>query len=184
MTLAPVLWESGCHLGGERDTAERQFGTRFNDSRRQPSGLGRSLFCFWTPRQIDQNVVNSTRWGRVRRPMLVSLLPNDLDWPLDDWQIALASVAFVAMLVLFIVVFKRSTASRAEFARLQEEAKQLSEDVKGLRVGEQRRFLQEIRAAKRCDTPTPKATSLRLPLCGHRFATSSLPSHSANRLSA
>jgi hypothetical protein len=111
--------------------------------------------------------------------MLVSLLPNDLDWPLDDWQLALASVAFVAMLVLFIVVFKRSTASRAEFARLQEEAKQLSEDVKGLRVGEQRRFLQEIRAAKRCDTPTPKATSLRLPLCGHRFATSSLPSHSA-----
>jgi hypothetical protein len=38
----------------------------------------------------------------------------------------------------------------------------LSEDVKGLRVGEQRRFLQEIRASKRCDAPTPKAASPRL----------------------
>ena len=32
MTLARMLWER-LSFGGERDTAERQFGTRFDDSR-------------------------------------------------------------------------------------------------------------------------------------------------------
>jgi len=89
--------------------------------------------------------------------MSVSLLLNALDWPLDDWRVALAAAVLVAILILFIAAFKRNTVSRAEFARLQAEVKQLSEDVKGLLAGEQRRFLKEIRVSKKGDDQTPKA---------------------------
>ena len=46
--------------------------------------------------------------------MSVSLLVNALNWPLDNWQAALAPTALVVILILFITAFKRSAISRAK----------------------------------------------------------------------
>ena len=51
--------------------------------------------------------------------MSLSLLVNALDWPLDNWQAALAPAALVVILILFITAFKRSAVSRAKSPQLR-----------------------------------------------------------------
>ena len=66
----------------------------------------------------------------------------------------LASVlCFVGGLILLgiVIAIRRSLVSRREFARLQADVRQLSEDVKGLLTAEQRRFIKELNAAKKED---------------------------------
>ena len=52
---------------------------------------------------------------------------------------------------------RKAKISWAEFARTRQDVKQLAEDVKGLLVSEQIRFLQEIKASKKDDDQTPMA---------------------------
>jgi hypothetical protein len=71
------------------------------------------------------------------------------DWPLNDPQFMLAIAAgLVAITFVLLIALLRTRVRRAEFARLQQDIKQMSEDVKELQAAEQLRFLKEIKASK------------------------------------
>lgn len=53
-------------------------------------------------------------------------------------------VSCVAVVAIGLIVSATTKVRRAEFARLQNEVKELSEHVKALQVAEQRRFLKEL----------------------------------------
>jgi hypothetical protein len=73
------------------------------------------------------------------------------DWPLNDWQLALATAVCLGVIIILLsaIALRTTRISRAEFARLQKDFKQLSEDVKGLIAAEQRRFLKELKTSKK-----------------------------------
>jgi hypothetical protein len=84
------------------------------------------------------------------------------DWPLNDSQLALAAAVGLGVVVITLIVMALRTASisRAEFARLQRDIKQLSEEVKALLAAEQRRFLKELKVSEReGDEPTAAVTT-------------------------
>jgi hypothetical protein len=65
---------------------------------------------------------------------------------LSDWPVALV----IAFFLLLITIFVFSVVNvRREIVRLQEDLKQLSADVKGLLVAEQRRFLVELKGTRK-----------------------------------
>jgi hypothetical protein len=82
-----------------------------------------------------------------------------VNWPLNDWQLVLAAAICldVAILGLIVTALRKAKITWAEFARTRQDVKQLAEDVKGLLVSEQIRFLQEIKASKKDDDQTPMA---------------------------
>jgi hypothetical protein len=68
---------------------------------------------------------------------------------LSDWRLVLFLGVFAGMtvvVVLAIVAAQKIRARRAEFARMREDIKRLSEDVKYLMNAEQRRFLMELKS--------------------------------------
>jgi hypothetical protein len=70
------------------------------------------------------------------------------DWPLNDPQFMPAITACLAAITLVLLIaFLKTRVRRAEFARLQQDAKELLELVKELQVAEQIRFLKEINVA-------------------------------------
>jgi hypothetical protein len=70
------------------------------------------------------------------------------DWPLNDSQLLTAGILGVMLVVLIVTAFRKATVTRKEFARLREDIKQLSEEVKELQAAEQRRFIRELNAAE------------------------------------
>ena len=72
------------------------------------------------------------------------------DWPLNDPQFTPAITACLAAITfVLLIAFLKTRVRRAEFARLQQDVKELSEHVMGLQAAEQRRFLKEIGASKK-----------------------------------
>jgi hypothetical protein len=70
------------------------------------------------------------------------------DWPLNGPQFMLAITAcLVAIIFVLLIALLKTRVRRAEFARLQQDVKELSELVKELQVAEQIRFLKEINVA-------------------------------------
>ena len=80
------------------------------------------------------------------------------NWPLSDSQFLTAAILGAVLVVLIVTAFRKAGVTRKEFARLQEHVKRLSEDVKELRVAEDRRFIQELKASEK----TTKTRSQRL----------------------
>ena len=71
---------------------------------------------------------------------------------MDYWQLTLAYGVYlgsVTLAILGILAHGKATVHLAEFARLREDMKQLSEDVKQLLHIEQRRFLKELNSSKK-----------------------------------
>jgi hypothetical protein len=62
------------------------------------------------------------------------------------------------LVALIATAFQRARVTRKEFARLREDVKRLSEEVKELQAAEQRRFIKELNAAEK----TTKSRSRRL----------------------
>jgi uncharacterized membrane protein (DUF106 family) len=65
------------------------------------------------------------------------------DWLLNNALFVLL-VLCAAVIIIGLIVTALTKVRRAEFARLQDEVKDLSELVKALEVAEQRRFLKEL----------------------------------------
>jgi len=71
------------------------------------------------------------------------------NWPLNDSHLVLLVLSCLAVIAIGLIVSALTRVRRAEFARLQKEVKQLSEEIKALQVAEQRRLLMELnRTAK------------------------------------
>jgi hypothetical protein len=71
------------------------------------------------------------------------------DWPLNDSQFVTATILGIMLVVLIATAFRKARVTRKEFARLREDVKQLSEEVKELQAAEQRRFIKELNAAEK-----------------------------------
>jgi hypothetical protein len=70
------------------------------------------------------------------------------DWPLNDSQLVTAVILGIMLIVLIVTAFRKPRVTRKEFARLQENVKRLSEDVKELRLPEDGCFIKELDASK------------------------------------
>jgi hypothetical protein len=71
------------------------------------------------------------------------------NWPLNDAHLVLLVLSCLAVIAVGSIVSALTRVRRTEFARLQKEVKQLSEEIKALQVAEQRRLLMELnRTAK------------------------------------
>ncbi len=81
------------------------------------------------------------------------------DWPLNDAHLLLLVLICVA---LIIIVATLTRVRRAEFGRLQNEVKQLSEIVKALEVAEQRRFIVELKSNGAGAKPEIAASATRV----------------------
>ena len=75
------------------------------------------------------------------------------DWPLNDSQLATAAILGLVLIVLIVTAFQKIRITRKELARLQKDVKRLSDNVKELRLSEERRFLKELKASKADDKP-------------------------------
>jgi uncharacterized membrane protein (DUF106 family) len=80
------------------------------------------------------------------------------DWPLNDSQIVTAIILGLVVVGLIVTAFRKARVTRKEFARLREDVKSLSAEIKELQVAEQRRFIQELNAVEK----TTKSRSRRL----------------------
>ena len=67
------------------------------------------------------------------------------DWLLDNAHFVLL-VLCCTVITIGLIVTALTKVRRAEFARLQNEIKELSAQVKALEVAEQRRFLKELKS--------------------------------------
>ena len=65
------------------------------------------------------------------------------DWLLNDAHLVLLVLIFVALIT---IVATLTRVRRAEFARLQNEVKQILDCVKSLEAAEQRRFIVELKS--------------------------------------
>ena len=68
------------------------------------------------------------------------------DWLLDNAHFALLVLCCTAVITIGLIGTALTQIRRAEFARLQDEIKELSEQVKVLEVAEQRRFVKELKS--------------------------------------
>ena len=82
------------------------------------------------------------------------------DWLLDNAQFVLL-VLCCTVITIGLIGIGLTQVRRAEFARLQDETKELSEQVKALEVAEQRRFLKELKFHSEGSEPS-HSTNARL----------------------
>ena len=82
------------------------------------------------------------------------------DWLLNNALFVLL-VPCAAVITIGLIVTTLTKVRRAEFARLQHEIKELSEQVKALEVAEQRRFLKELKSLSQGSEPS-LSTNVRL----------------------
>jgi uncharacterized membrane protein (DUF106 family) len=80
------------------------------------------------------------------------------DWPLNDSQLLTAGILGVMLVVLIVTAFRKASVTRKEFARLREDVKRLSQEVKELQASEERRLIKELNASEK----TTKSRSRRL----------------------
>jgi hypothetical protein len=71
------------------------------------------------------------------------------DWPLSESQLITAGLLSVMLIVLIVTAFRKAGITRKEFARVREDVKRLSEEMKELQEAEQRRFINELNATER-----------------------------------
>jgi hypothetical protein len=76
------------------------------------------------------------------------------DWLLNNAHFVLLALSCAAVISVGLIVTALTKVRRAEFARLQDEVKELSELVKALEVAEQRRFLKELKSHSEGVEPT------------------------------
>jgi hypothetical protein len=79
-------------------------------------------------------------------------------WPLNDAHLVLFVLSCLAVITIGSLVSALTRVRRAEFARLQNEVKQLSEKVKALEIAEQRRFLVELKSKTEGKDPSIAAS--------------------------
>ena len=82
------------------------------------------------------------------------------DWLLDNAHFVLL-VLCCTVITIGLIVTALTKVRRAEFARLQNEIKELSAQVKALEVAEQRRFLKELKSHGEGSAPS-HSTNVRL----------------------
>ena len=82
------------------------------------------------------------------------------DWLLDNAHFVLL-VLCCTVITIGLIVTALTKVRRAEFARLQNEIKELSAQVKALEVAEQRRFLKELKSHSEGSAPS-HSTNVRL----------------------
>ena len=82
------------------------------------------------------------------------------DWLLNNALFVLL-VLCAAVITIGLIVTALTKVRRAEYARLQDDIKELSEQVKALEVGEQRRFLKELKSHSQGSEPS-LSTNVRL----------------------
>jgi uncharacterized membrane protein (DUF106 family) len=82
------------------------------------------------------------------------------DWLLNNALFVLL-VLCTAVITIGLIVTVLNKVRRAEFFRLQDEIKELSEQVKALEVAEQRRFLRELKSHSEGSEPS-LSTNVRL----------------------
>jgi hypothetical protein len=70
------------------------------------------------------------------------------EWPMNDSQLLSAGILGIMLVVLIVTAFRKASVTRKECARLREDIKQLSEEVKELQAAEQRRFIKELNASE------------------------------------
>jgi uncharacterized membrane protein (DUF106 family) len=80
------------------------------------------------------------------------------DWPLTDSQIVTATILGITLVVLIVTALRKASVTRKEFARLREDVKRLSQEVKELQASEERRLIKELNASEK----TTKSRSRRL----------------------
>jgi uncharacterized membrane protein (DUF106 family) len=80
------------------------------------------------------------------------------DWPLNDSQLITAGILGVVLVVLIVTAFRKARVTRKEFARLREDVKRPSEEVKELQASDERRLIKELNASEK----TSKSRSRRL----------------------
>ena len=83
------------------------------------------------------------------------------DWLLDNAPFVLLVLCCTAVITIGLIGTALTQIRRAEFARLQDEIKELSEQVKVLEVAEQRRFLKELKSHSEGSEPS-HSTNVRL----------------------
>ena len=83
------------------------------------------------------------------------------DWLLNNAHFVLLVLCCTVVITIGLIVTALTTVRRAEFARLQDEIKELSEQVKALEVAEQRRFLKELKSHSEGSEPS-LSTNVRL----------------------
>jgi len=81
------------------------------------------------------------------------------DWPLDNAHFVL--LVLCCTVTIGLIGTGLTQIRRAEFARLQNEIKELSAQVKALEVAEQRRFLKELKSHSEGSAPS-HSTNVRL----------------------
>jgi uncharacterized membrane protein (DUF106 family) len=81
------------------------------------------------------------------------------EWLLNNTHFVILVLSCVVVIAVGLIVTAMTQVRRGEFARLQNEVKELSEHVKALQVAEQRRFLKELKSQG--SEPAP-ATHVRL----------------------
>jgi hypothetical protein len=82
------------------------------------------------------------------------------DWLLDNAHFVLLALC-CTVITIGLIGTGLTQIRRAEFARLQNEIKELSAQVKALEVGEQRRFLKELKSHSEGSAPS-HSTNVRL----------------------
>ena len=83
------------------------------------------------------------------------------DWLLNNAHFVLLVLCCTVVITIGLIVTALTTVRRAEFARLQDEIKEISEQVKALEVAEQRRFLKELKSHSEGSEPS-LSTNVRL----------------------
>lgn len=82
-------------------------------------------------------------------------------WPLNDAHLVLLVLSCLAVITIGSLVSALTRVHRAEFERLQNEVKQLSEKVKALEIAEQRRFLVELKSKAEGKDPSTAASAAK-----------------------
>ena len=76
----------------------------------------------------------------------------------DFWRAIAVGLGF-AVLALVVAMLSQARANGRKFARLQSDVKRLSREMKELRAAEQRRFMKDLRAPYKSDTPPESGVS-------------------------
>jgi hypothetical protein len=82
-------------------------------------------------------------------------------WPLNDAHLVLFVLSCLPVTTIGSLVSALTRVRRAEFARLQNEVKQLSVKVKALEVAEQRHFLVELKSKTEGKDPLIAASTTK-----------------------
>jgi hypothetical protein len=84
------------------------------------------------------------------------------DWLPNNAHFVLLVLSCAAVITIGLIVTALTKVRRAEFARLQDEVKELSELVKALEVAEQRRFLKELKSHSEGSEPSLAANATKV----------------------